>query len=34
VNPLHAPTIDITGRNYIADDNTIYTFLVSGTVMF
>src|SRR5262245_12434184 len=21
VNPLHAPVIDVTGRNYIADDN-------------
>jgi hypothetical protein len=34
VNPLHAPVIDVTGRNYIADDNTIYTFQVAGTVLF
>jgi hypothetical protein len=34
VNPLHKDIIDVTGRNYIADDNTIYTFLVAGTVLF
>jgi len=34
INPLHAPTVDVTGRNYIADDNMVYTFLVNGTVMF
>jgi len=34
VNPLHAPIVDVTGRNYIADDNMIYTFMVAGSVLF
>ncbi len=34
VNPLHMKRIDLAGRRYIADETLVYTFLVSGMVMF
>jgi hypothetical protein len=34
VNPLHKQVMDVVGRRYIVDENTTYTFLISGTIMF
>jgi hypothetical protein len=34
VDPLHKQLIDIVGRRYLADETTVFTVLVSGTLTF
>ncbi|MBI4509308.1 MAG: hypothetical protein HY698_06705 [Deltaproteobacteria bacterium] len=34
VNPLHRPIIDLPGHRFVSADSTIYTFLVTGQIMF